>query len=189
MMTNLFTGKGDTGTTTLFGCNGARVSKSDPIFEALGMLDELNTIVGWCVVACPSHFVAEDKPVATLLSDVQDHLFTIQAEVAGADKAVPLSHVEDMSDLIDAIGEKLPEIKTFLVPGGTELASRLDIARAVSRRVERRVIAIHESHERSTSEGSRAYLNRLSSFFFALGRLANQESRRAEYPPRYVDTQ
>jgi cob(I)alamin adenosyltransferase len=185
---NLFTGKGDGGTTTLFGCKGVRFSKSDPIFEALGMLDELNTIVGWCTVACPESFVAEKKPVKYILSDIQDHLFTIQAEAAGAQKTIPLSRVEDMSALINAIGQTLSEIKTFLVPGGTEFSSRLDIARSVSRRVERRVVAVHDSGERPMSEGSRAYLNRLSSLFFALGRLFNKENSVVEHPPHYQDT-
>ena len=133
-----FTGKGDKGTTKLFDTpSGARVSKSSPIFECLGQLDELNAIVGWCKVACPDDFLVGEQNVKELLHDVQDHLFTIQAEAAGASKSVLSSSVEAMSALINGIEKGLPEIKTFLVPGGTELSARLDIARAISRRTKR----------------------------------------------------
>ena len=81
----------------------------------------------------------------------------------------------------------MPEIKTFLVPGGTELSARFDITRAVSRRVERRLVALHESGERTISESSRAYANRLSSLFYALTRLTNHRAGAREVPPQYRD--
>src|SRR3989338_10353654 len=116
----LFTGKGDKGTTKLFDSqSGVRVSKSSPIFECLGQLDELNTLTGWCKVAVPEDFVVEGKNGKELLHDVQNHLFTIQAEVAGAPKSVPQESVEELSALINTIEKQLPEIKTFFVTGGT----------------------------------------------------------------------
>ena len=182
----LYTGKGDKGTTKLFDSPaGVRVSKSSAIFETLGMLDELNTLVGWCKVETSEDFMADGKSVKGLLHDVQDCLFTIQAEVAGAQKSVPQSNTETMSALINTIEKELPEIKTFLVPGGTELSARLDITRAVSRRAERRLVALHESGERSIAESSRAYANRLSSLFYALTRLQNYRSGVIEKPPAY----
>ena len=181
-----FTGKGDKGTTKLFDTpSGARVSKSSPVFECLGQLDELNTIVGWCKVACPDDFVVENKKVKEVLHDVQDHLFTIQAEAAGAPKSVPQTSIEAMSALITGIEKSLPEVKSFLVPGGTELSARLDIARAISRRAERRLVILHEGGERVISESSRAYANRLSSLFYALARLANHRAGVFEQPPSY----
>ncbi|OGG79754.1 ATP:cob(I)alamin adenosyltransferase [Candidatus Kaiserbacteria bacterium RIFCSPLOWO2_01_FULL_54_13] len=184
-----FTGKGDKGTTKLFDTpSGARVSKSSPIFECLGQLDELNTIVGWCKVASPDDFVLGNKEVKEILHDAQDHLFTIQAEAAGAPKSVPQSSVEAMSALITDIEKSLPEIKTFLVPGGTELSARLDIARAISRRAERRLVTLHESGERVISESSRAYANRLSSLFYALTRFANHRAGVTEKSPQYRDS-
>ena len=184
-----FTGKGDKGTTKLFDTpSGARVLKSSPIFECLGQLDELNTIVGWCKVACPDDFRFQERSGREILHDVQDHLFTIQAEAAGAPKSIPQSSIEKMSSLINDIEKELPEIKTFLVPGGTEFSARLDIARAVSRRAERRLVVLHESGERSVSESSRAYANRLSSLFYALTRLANHRAGIVEKPPSYRDT-
>lgn len=182
----LFTGKGDGGTTKLFDTpQGVRVTKSSPIFECLGQLDELNTLIGWCKVACPDDFTAEGRSVKTILHEVQDHLFTIQAEAAGAQKTVPAGSTESVSTLINAIEKELPEIKTFLVPGGTELSARLDIARAVSRRAERRLVALHESGERVIAETSRTYANRLSSLLYALVRLANHRAGVAENPPHY----
>ena len=127
----LFTGKGDTGTTKLFDTgraskdgarhdsaeSGKRVMKSAPIFECLGQLDELNTIVGWTKTATPGDFAFDGRSGKELLEDVQDHLFTIQAEVVGAQKSIPQSSVETLSSIINSIEKELPEIKTFLVPG------------------------------------------------------------------------
>ena len=182
----LFTGKGDGGTTKLFDSEpGKRVTKSAPIFECLGQLDELNTIVGWAKVGAPDDFAFDGRSGKELLEDGQDHLFTIQAEVAGAQQSVPQSSVEALSTMIHNIEKELPEIKTFLVPGGTEFTARLDIARAISRRAERRLVTLNESGERNISESSRAYANRLSSLFYALGRLANHRAGVAEVKPHY----
>src|SRR3989338_9302153 len=146
----LFTGKGDKGTTKLFDSpQGVRVSKSSPIFECLGQLDELNTLTGWCKVATPEDFLVEGRQCREILHDVQNHLFTIQAEVAGAPKSVPQESVEKLSELINTIEKELPEIKTFFVTGGTpdipaekqsvaEFSARLDVARPPSPAPQRR---------------------------------------------------
>ena len=182
----LFTGKGDDGTTKLFDSeSGKRASKTSPIFECLGMLDELNTLVGWCKVACSDDLVVQERAMKIILHDVQDHLFTLQAEVAGAPKSIPLSSVEALGVLINRIEGEMPPIKTFLVPGGTELSSRLDIARAVARRAERRLVTLHESGERKVSGSSRAYANRLSSLLYALTRIVNSRAGVVEKPPQY----
>lgn len=184
----LFTGKGDQGTTKLFDSGpGQRASKTSPIFECLGMLDELNTLVGWCKAGAPENLVIQERPIKTILHEVQDHLFTLQAEVAGAPKSVPLSSVEALGTLINNIEAEMPPIKTFLVPGGTELSARLDIARAVARRAERRLVTVHESGERVVSDSSRAYANRLSSLLYALTRIVNHRAGVSENPPAYKD--
>ncbi len=183
---SFFTGKGDVGTTKLFDTpGGVRVAKSSPVFECLGQLDELNTFVGWTRAACLEEFKAGDLTVRDILREVQDHLFTLQAEVAGAPKTIPQESVEHMGELISAIERSLPEVKTFLVPGGTELSARLDIARAISRRAERRLVILAESGERAVGEESRAYANRLSSLFYALTRLENHRAGIVEEPPKY----
>lgn len=180
-----FNGKGDDGTAKLFDSpKGQRVSKTSPVFECLGQLDELNTLVGWCKAAC-SDIPVNERAMRSILHEVQDHLFTIQAEVAGAEKSVPLSSVEHMGVFIKRIESMLPPVTSFLVPGGTELSARLDIARAVSRRAERRLVTLHESGERDISASSRAYANRLSSLLYALTRFANHEAGIEENPPSY----
>jgi cob(I)alamin adenosyltransferase len=183
-----YTGKGDKGTTKLFDSPpGKRVTKSSPIFETLGMLDEVNTLTGWCRVAAPRKLKIGGTIVHDILLDVQDHLFTLQAEVAGAPKSVLQVSVNSMDSLINEIEKSLPEVRTFLVPGGTEFSARLDIARAVSRRAERRLVQLHESGERVISDASRAYANRLSSLFYALVRFANHHAGVSERPPVYKE--
>jgi cob(I)alamin adenosyltransferase len=131
-----FTGKGDGGTTKLFDSpSGVRVSKSSPIFECLGQLDELNSITGWARAGINTPHpnplpIVEREHMRSILRDVQNHLFTIQAEVAGAQKHVPQESIETMTAIIKSIESQLPEVKSFLVAGGTELSARLDIARA-----------------------------------------------------------
>lgn len=183
----LFTGKGDGGTTKLFDSEpGKRITKTSPVFECLGMLDELNTLVGWCRAGSPDDLLVIERRLKHVLHDVQDHLFTLQAEVAGAPKSIPLSSVEHLGVFINSIEARMPPIKTFLVPGATELSARLDIARAVARRTERRLVMLHESGERTVSESSRAYANRLSSLLYALTRYVNHTAGADENAPTYV---
>ncbi|PIR86403.1 ATP:cob(I)alamin adenosyltransferase [Candidatus Kaiserbacteria bacterium CG10_big_fil_rev_8_21_14_0_10_43_70] len=182
----LYTGKGDKGTTKLFDSEkGVRVSKTSDIFEALGTLDELNTILGWCKVLCDDSLVINDVQVKKMLHNVQDHIFTAQAEIAGAEKTIPEKNVKEIEKVIADIESRLPEIKTFFVPGGTELSARFDIARAVSRRAERRVLQIHESGGREIGEYTRVYLNRLSSLLYAFVRFVNHKNEIEESPPDY----
>lgn len=181
-----YTGKGDDGTSKLFDSGpGKRLTKSSPVFETLGMYDELGSLVGWCKAACTDEHVFEERTLKIILHDVQDHLFTLQAEVAGAAKSIPLSSVEHLGELIKRIENALPPVTSFLLAGGTELSSRLDVARAVARRAERRLVNLHESGERLVSESSRAYANRLSSLLYALTRFVNNRAGAPEEPPQY----
>lgn len=185
-MSVFFTGKGDDGSSKLFDSEpGKRVSKAAPVFECLGMLDELNSLVGWCKACATDDILVRGQKMKLVLHDVQDHLFTIQAEVAGAQKSIPLSSVERLGEFIKAIEAEMPPVTTFLVPGATELSARLDITRALSRRAERRLVALHESGEREVSHASRAYANRLSSLFYALTRFINHREGVDEAPPNY----
>ena len=181
----LFTGKGDKGVTGLFGCN-QKMSKSSSIAEALGALDECNSFLGLCkVIARRDSFSAENLSVADLIHDVQNHLFTVQAEMAGAEKRVPEASVKIMEALINAIEKELPPIKSFLISGATELSAWFDVARTLARRAERRVVAVHDEGQRPIADHTRAYLNRLSSLLYALARLANARAGITETPPEY----
>lgn len=183
----LYTGKGDDGASSLFDSpKGVRTPKSDPLFEALGTCDELTSVVGWVKAHAKEETVdVLGEPLAKVLHGVQDVLFTIQAELAGAPKTVPETDVRAVEARIHFIEKTLPPITTFLVPGATELSARLDVARTLARRVERRVVSVHEAGVRSVGEGSRRYLNRLSSLFYALVRYVNHMSGAEENAPAY----
>ncbi|HAS84689.1 MAG TPA: cob(I)yrinic acid a,c-diamide adenosyltransferase [Candidatus Yonathbacteria bacterium] len=174
----LYTGKGDNGTTSAFGCD-QRFSKSSAIAEALGTLDEVNSFLGVVKIK------AEASEVSKILNDVQQNLFTIQAEVAGADKHIGEEKAHELEKIINAIETELPPIKTFFVSGGTELASLLDFARTLSRRAERRVVGVADEGVVKVGKETLAYLNRLSSLLYALARQTNHKSGITEEPPKY----
>ncbi|MDP2655379.1 MAG: cob(I)yrinic acid a,c-diamide adenosyltransferase [bacterium] len=187
----LFTGKGDGGTTTAFGCNQQRISKSSELPEALGSLDELNAFIGFVKVRA-----VDSSRIAKILRDTQENLFIIQAETAGADKRLKEGTVEEVGKVVNEIEKEIPPIKGFSIAGGTELSALLDVARTLARRAERRIIAVKEMNpvRSGTSNGMNlrdlspetvAYMNRLSSLLFALARLANHLAGVKEENPRY----
>lgn len=119
------------------------------------------------------------------LEGVQQNLFIVQAEVAGTDKRIAKSKVEHCEMLIDTLEKAMPPITSFTVAGGSECSALLDVARTIARRTERRVIELHDSGERTIDEYTRVYMNRLSSFLFALARHANTSLGIAEKGPLY----
>lgn len=176
----LYTGKGDGGTTTAFGCNQQRISKSSELPEALGCLDELNAYLGFVKMRSSG-----EPRIANALRDAQETLFIIQAETAGADKKVKEDAVKHIEKLVDDIEKEIPKLKGFSIAGGTELSALLDVARTLARRAERRLVAVTDAHLRELSPETKAYMNRLSSLLFALARLANHLSGVAEERPHY----
>ena len=176
----LYSGKGDGGTTKMFGCDQQRISKSSELPEALGSLDELNAFLGFVKMRS-----AGESRIADALREVQEELFIIQAEVAGADKRVAENSVKHVEALVNGIEKEIPPLKGFSVAGGTELSALLDVARTLARRAERRTIAVKELSLRELSPLTMAYLNRLSSLLFALARLANHLAGVCEENPRY----
>ena len=191
----LYTRKGDEGTTKDFNSKpGERKSKSSCQTEALGALDELNSFIGlakvkvskmsWSVNVTAGSG-ADARSPKDLLHWVQECLFSVQAEVAGAPKKVGEEKVVSMEKVIDAIEKQLPPITTFFISGGTEAAALFDICRTLARKAERRVIAGMESGEFVPDPATLAFLNRLSSLFYALARLTNHKSGINEQPPSY----
>ncbi|MFQ5919205.1 MAG: cob(I)yrinic acid a,c-diamide adenosyltransferase [Thermoplasmata archaeon] len=163
---------------------GGRVSKTHRRIEALGALDELNAALGVALAA-----IAEGAQ-ADLLERVQNDLFTVGAELATAPEqprglAPPLGHdrVQDLEEAIADLETKLDPQKAFVLPGGSQAAAHLHYARAVSRRAERRVVAL-DSEEAVNPETLR-YLNRLSTLLHALALWANREAQVEERHPRY----
>ncbi len=159
----LFTGKGDNGTTKVFGCD-QRISKSSAIAEALGSMDEINSFLGLCKVqSAYLGYSLEGTSLCQIVHDIQRNLFIIQAELAGADKSIEEAKVKEVEDLINKIEAKLPPIKSFFISGGPAeitkdemagagLGAIFDIARTIARRAERRVTAVAEAQTMSLFE-------------------------------------
>ena len=175
----LYTGKGDGGTTKLFGCDQQRIAKSSEVPEALGALDEINAFLGFVKM----HPGAPER-IMRGLREVQEALFIIQAEVAGSDKRIKEGSAEQVGDMVNEIEKEIPPITGFSIAGGTELSAKLDVARTITRRAERRVTAAALAG-RAVSEPTKAYLNRLSSLLFAYARLANHLAGAQEENPKY----
>jgi cob(I)alamin adenosyltransferase len=158
-LTRIYTGGGDKGETSLG--DGSRVSKLDPRVAALGDVDELNSFLG----------------LAGGLDRIQNELFDLGADlsvpfVAGDERLrITEEAVERLEREIDEANETLPELKSFVLPGGSERAARLFLARAVCRRAERAVLAVPD-----TNPLVAVYLNRLSDLLFVLARAANAEA-------------
>jgi cob(I)alamin adenosyltransferase len=187
----LYTGKGDNGTTKTFGSCDQRISKSSAIAEALGTLDEVNSFLGVVKMESSAHEIAifnnGDNPrtTAEIVGEVQQNLFIVQAEVAGADKHITSEKVRELETIINTIEQELPPIKTFFVSGGTTLVAMLDVARTLARRAERRVVGVSEEGIVPIGKDTLAYLNRLSSLLYALARQVNHKSGITEEPPTY----
>jgi cob(I)alamin adenosyltransferase len=177
----LYTGRGDAGETDLL---GGRVSKDHKRIEALGALDELNAALGVALSALPGGAEAD------LLGQVQNDLFTVGAELATAPEqprglAPPLGsrRVKELEKSIASLEARLDPQKAFVLPGGSQAAAQLHFARAVSRRAERRVVALHS--EDAVNPETLRYLNRLSTLLHALALWANLEAQVEERHPRY----
>ena len=187
----LYTRKGDSGTTKLFDCpQGARISKSTAVFKALGTLDELNCSLGFAVVLSrKSHdalgLSGQKTSYVTILERLQNTLFTIQAELGGADIHPIKADVDFAEFVIAEVETVLPPVTSFIVPGGGETGAYLDVCRTIARRAERSVIEALEKDNRPVSEVTLKFLNRLSSVLYALARFANYQEGFSERPPRY----
>lgn len=186
-----YTRKGDNGTTKLFDSpQGIRFSKSSPVFEALGTLDELNCVLGYAKVLSikgdNSLLLGTEKvSYSQLLERLQNILFVIQAELGGSNMHAVSEYVEYEEKIIAEIESVLPPVTSFIIPGGTQLGAYLDVCRAVSRRTERIVVGVQEKGERKVDVDSLRFLNRLSSVLYALARHANYTEGVFERGPKY----
>jgi len=187
----LYTRKGDGGTTSLFGCN-QRLSKSSSIAEALGTLDELNSYIGLIRAdirgrgAFSVPVGKQKKGLEVLLEDMQQALFIVQAEIAGAEKKMPKGKVTTLERITDTIEQSIPPIHSFSLSGTTYPSALFDVARTVARRAERRVVEVSEEGEVRIGKHTLAYMNRLSSAFFALARYASHIEGAEEDAPTYT---
>jgi cob(I)alamin adenosyltransferase len=169
----IYTRTGDEGETGLFG--GGRVSKGHVRVEAYGTVDELNAALGVAV-----EWVVTGE-IRAGLRKVQNDLFSFGAFLAtpGAEDGsarpsvppLPQKRVQEMEDWIDSASKEPPELRNFILPGGTKGAAALHLARTICRRAERAVVRLAEDHEAHPVVLS--YLNRLSDLLFAYARLEN----------------
>jgi len=169
MAFKIYTKTGDKGSTSLIG--GVRVPKNHIRIESYGTVDELNSFIGMVNDMCAN------EQISGWLREIQDRLFTLGSVLAtNPDKEVKMKlpdlHDEDVSWLeqrIDEMNEVLPEMRSFILPGGNLASSTCHVARCVCRRAERLCVGMQE-HEEHVPELIVKYLNRLSDFLFVLSR-------------------
>jgi len=174
-LTRIYTRGGDAGETSLG--DGSRVSKLDCRIGAFGTVDELNAALGVLLAADLPHELRGP------LGRIQNELFDV-----GADLSVPWGVtdrlrveqplIDRLEELCDRFNADLPELRSFVLPGGTEAAARLHVARTICRRAEREVLLGAQAVELNPLV--LAYLNRLSDLLFILARAANAAAGRDE---------
>ncbi len=174
-LTKIYTRGGDAGETSLG--DGSRVSKLDERIAAFGTVDEVNSMIGVVLAGeCPAS-------IRDVLLRVQNELFDL-----GADLSVPLSEegrlrvsesqVEALEQDCDRFNEELPDLKSFILPGGGEAAAWIHVVRAACRRAERDALEASRAHD--VNAAALRYLNRLSDLLFILARSANAVEGREE---------
>lgn len=189
-LNRIYTRTGDDGTTGLV--TGDRVSKADVRVRAYGDVDEANAALGLAIAhaSAPSRLGRHDRRLATELRRIQHDLFDLGADLAtpvgDLDKAArkPLRILPEqatrLEHLIDEFNEYLEPLRSFVLPGGSLLASALHLARTVTRRAERTAVELLLAEPAATNPPAITYLNRLSDLLFVMARLANDEGRADE---------
>jgi len=173
----IYTKTGDKGFTSLIG--GTRVAKYHIRIESYGTVDELNSYIG---LIADQEIAAHDKAV---LKEIQDRLFTIGSSLASDPEKSRMvipdlrqTDIELLEKEMDAMDEQLPELRHFILPGGSNAISYCHIARCVCRRAER--ITVHLAEESPVDEKINIYLNRLSDYLFTLARKIGHDGKISE---------
>ncbi|SCZ50741.1 cob(I)yrinic acid a,c-diamide adenosyltransferase [Thiohalomonas denitrificans] len=167
-LTKIYTRTGDKGTTSLG--DGNRIDKDAPRMEAIGTVDELNSLLGM-VLAHPI-----PKPVRDSLSLVQNDLFDLGGELSVPGRDVFTQHyVERLEKDIDALNAELPPLENFILPGGGQAAATCHLVRAVCRRAERTLITL--TRQEALPAPLIAYLNRLSDLLFVAARILGRADK------------
>lgn len=175
-MTKIYTKTGDKGETSLFG--GKRVPKNDLRVVVYGTVDELTSFMGLALAK------SKKKATKELLTVIQRDLYEIMAYLANA--PLRLDSLTERTVLfertIDKINKKLPELRSFILPQGGELSALFHVCRALTRRVERNLVAFIKKTKRAGQKEKNIlqYLNRLSDLFFMLAREAAEKEIRVK---------
>lgn len=166
-LSRIYTRTGDAGETGL--ADGSRVAKTSARVEAMGDVDELNSVLGLLA----SEPLGDDA--AALLQSIQQSLFNLGGELSmPGHSLVTDEEVGELERELDAMNERLEPLKEFILPGGTRAAALAHLARAICRRAERRLVALAANEPDRTPEAGRRYVNRLSDLMFVLARDLNR---------------
>jgi cob(I)alamin adenosyltransferase len=175
-LNKIYTRTGDDGTTGLV--DGSRRAKHDLRMEAIGEVDELNSVVGFAAIALEADRAAALHRIQNDLFDLGADLATPLGDIGGADFTpsemvlrVVSAQPERLEAEIDALNAQLPPLTSFILPGGSEGAARIHLARAIARRAERAATALAASEP--VNPAALSYLNRVSDYFFVLARAIN----------------
>ncbi|HFI0171742.1 TPA: cob(I)yrinic acid a,c-diamide adenosyltransferase [Streptococcus suis] len=168
----IYTGYGDSGKTRLYG--GDRVSKTHERVEAYGTMDELCSLLGRIVAEMREYAELDDLRLEC--EQIQQQLFDCGSDLATPRELRPYKQEETtvnwLEERMDAYMHQPPQLEKFIIPGGHLIASSLHMARTLTRRLERRMVALMEIEEKVNPVGL-VYINRLSDYFFVLARLVN----------------
>ena len=175
VLNRIYTRTGDDGTTAL--STGERRPKFDLRIEAYGTVDETNAAVGLARL----HTATAHPAVDAMLGRIQNDLFDLGADLATPDGKelawtpirVTMAQVERVEADIDTLNADLKPLRSFVLPGGSPAAAYLHLARTVSRRAERLMVALAKSEDEIVGEAALKYMNRLSDFFFVASRWVN----------------
>ena len=171
----IYTKTGDKGQTGLF--SGSRVSKASLRIEAIGTMDELNSVIGVAI----SQIRNPKSEIRNELIKSEKDLFEIGASLASPSakrKFNILDRIKHFEKIIDDMTAKMPKLSNFILPGGSSAGAFLHIARTVTRRAERRIVAL--SLRESIDKEILVYVNRLSDLFLTMSRFINQKSNQKE---------
>ena len=175
----IYTKKGDDGFTSLIG--GTRVSKAAIRIEAYGTIDELNSYIGWV------RDLSSRDDQKNVLIEIQDRLFTIGSHLASDPEKSKMNlpelketDITFLENKIDEMNDELPEMKSFILPGGHQAVSCCHVARCICRRAERAVVLLSENE--TVNKQIIIYLNRLSDFLFVLARILSKDFSAQEIP-------
>ena len=168
----IYTKKGDRGETSLYDVDARkakRISKSSDRIEAIGSIDEVNSLLG-----VAASFVKYKKTIK-FIEDIQRDLLTIGSMLAGSKLKLSEDRVDDLEEIIDELEGKLPVLSNFILPGGSGSAAHLHQARCIVRRAERVIVKLGQKEH--VDEIILMYINRLSDLLFMLAREQNSKAK------------
>lgn len=170
-LSKIYTRTGDDGTTGLG--DGTRAAKDAPRLEAIGNVDELNSMIGLVLAYHPP------APVETMLTRIQHELFDLGGELSLPGRTMlGAALIDRLEQDLDTLNASLPPLKEFVLPGGAPIAAACHAARTVCRRAERALVQLHRAEP--VNPAALRYVNRLSDLLFVIARHLNQAANEPE---------